>query len=107
MWSKTKRRDILSVQNNLINELLELYRPGHSHKTVIKIGERKITVYAFHYPSHSFAFSIKSPTSKVLSFIDKNDTQLLRKWTIKAIVVVTVKQVSHFSDIIIIHCNPL
>jgi hypothetical protein len=89
--------NIINEQKEIIYELSELYSPGSQlEKLDIKIGDRVTTVYSFHYPPHSFAFSVKCHSSKMLSFIDKHDTQLLRKWTIKAVLIVSIKHVSQY-----------
>jgi hypothetical protein len=105
--TELSREEVFQFQKKLINELLELYSPEGHHSTPIKIGERVVQVYPFHYPPHSFAFSIKTPSSKVLSFICKNDIQLLRKWTIKAALIISDKDVSFydFSCYILSHIN--
>jgi hypothetical protein len=93
--SNSAQHNILNDQTEVMEELSELYSPASRHKTVVlKIGNRLTTVYPFHYPPHSFAFTVKWHHSKVLSFIDKYDNQLLRKWTIKAALLVTIKSVS-------------
>jgi hypothetical protein len=91
--------EVFKFQKKLIDELLELYSPEGHHNALIKIGERVVQVYPFHYPLHSFAFSVKTPSSKALSFICRNDVQLLRKWTIKAALIISDKDVSFYNVI--------
>ena len=87
------------IDAEIIDDLANLYHPRHHYgcggaKTpycLIKIGGRQLRLYAFHYPSFSSTTNSKKPSSKTLSFIDILEKQLLRKWTLKAALIITIQ----------------
>ena len=87
------------IDAEIIDDLANLYHPRHHYgcggaKTpycLIKIGGRQLRLYAFHYPSFSITTNRKKPSSKTLSFIDILEKQLLRKWTLKAALIITIQ----------------
>jgi hypothetical protein len=94
------------VQSNLIehdpiiHELSMLYSACYCDKTAVPytvtIGKREVSLYAFHYALDSQAYESKNPNSRILSFIENNERQVLRKWTIKASLIVSFsKHVSY------------
>jgi len=94
------------VQSNLIehdpiiHELSMLYSACYCDKTAVPytvtIGKREVSLYAFHYALDSQAYESKNPNSRILSFIENNERQILRKWTIKASLIVSFsKHVSY------------
>ena len=103
------------IDAEIIDDLENLYHPRHHYgcdgaKTpycLIKIGGRQLRLYAFHYPSFSSTTNSKKPSSKTLSFIDILEKQLLRKWTLKAALIITiqVRQVNFIHIIVLIYTD--
>jgi len=103
------------IDAEIIDDLANLYHPRHHYgcggaKTpycLIKIGGRQLRLYAFHYPSFSITTNRKKPSSKTLSFIDIREKQLLRKWTLKAALIITiqVRQVKFIHILVLIYTD--
>ena len=101
----------------IINKLSKLYSAFHCDKDpvsyIVKIGKRDVCLYAFHFALDSQAYESKNPTSKLLTLIENDERQVLRKWTIKASIIVSFsRNVSHciysvclFNCIIILNTN--
>jgi len=103
------------IDAEIIDDLANLYHPRHHYgcggaKTpycLIKIGGRQLRLYAFHYPSFSITTNRKKPSSKTLSFIDIREKQLLRKWTLKAALIITiqVRQIKFIHILVLIYTD--
>jgi hypothetical protein len=91
----------LTDQIPLIEKLSDLYSPelydGPEIFHEVKIGGSYRSLFSWHYPIDSWSFKATNPRSKTLSFIEKGERQILRKWTIKASIIITLsKMVSYY-----------
>jgi hypothetical protein len=80
----------------VISKLSMLYSACYCDKTAVsctvKIGKREVSLYAFHFALDSHAYESKNPMSKLLSYIENDERQVLRKWTIKASLIVSISK---------------
>jgi hypothetical protein len=100
----TNNKCCLVDQTPIIQELCQLYS-SHLYERAatsckVKVGKRYLRLYAFHFPIDSTTYEEKNPTSKILSFIEKDERQVLRKWTIKASLIVSFSK--NVSDVIFV-----
>ena len=98
----------LTDQIPLIEKLSDLYSPelydGPEIFHEVKIGDSIRHLFSWHYPIDSWSFQATNPRSKTLSFIEKGERQVLRKWTIKASIIITVSKMVSYYHSFLLYC---